>query len=52
MLTEIPGIGPATQKKLIKAFGSVRALQSAASSEIAKVVGNKKAEMVKKVFKT
>jgi excinuclease ABC subunit C len=52
MLTEIPGIGPATQKKLIKAFGSVRALQSAASSEIAKVVGNKKAEMVKNVFKT
>lgn len=44
----IPGIGPATRKKLIKTFGSLRAVTSASDAEIAKVVGPAKAATIKK----
>jgi excinuclease ABC subunit C len=50
MLTELPGIGPATQKKLIKAFGSVRGLQQAPEAEIAELIGAKKAALIKSTF--
>lgn len=47
ILDEIPGIGPATRKKLIKHFGSTRAVMQSPLPEIAKVVGDKKAKAVK-----
>ena len=38
-LLEIPGVGPARQKALIKAFGSLRAVKQATAEEIAQVPG-------------
>ncbi len=46
ILEEIPGIGPATRKKLLKAFGSVKGLKEAAKQDIEKVVGVDKAAKV------
>ena len=45
-LEESPGVGPATRKKLIKVFGSMRTLQSANAADIAKVVGTQKAQTI------
>ena len=45
-LDDLPGIGPGTRKKLIKKFGSLRALGFATPNEIAEVVGVKKAKML------
>lgn len=45
-LDDIPGIGPLTKKKLIRAFGSSRAVNSASENEIAKVIGIKKAQIL------
>lgn len=42
-LEDIPGIGPATRKKLIKTFGSLRSLRTAAPADVAAVIGAKKA---------
>ena len=39
VLDSIPGIGPATRKKLIKQFGSLRAVQTANIEELVKVLG-------------
>ena len=47
-LEEIPGIGPETRKKLIKAFGSVRELASSNIEDIAAIVGKTKAESIRK----
>ncbi len=44
--TKIPGIGPATQKKLVKAFGSLRAARQASLTDLEKIVG-KKASLIK-----
>lgn len=38
-LSDIPGVGPARQRRLLERFGSVRALKSAAPAEIAAVPG-------------
>ena len=48
VLDELPGIGPATKRKLLKEFGSVRAVQAASSASIAEIIGEKKATIVKK----
>jgi excinuclease ABC subunit C len=48
VLEDIPGIGLATKKKLLKAFGSLGAIKQATKSDIAKVVGNKKANQISK----
>ena len=45
-LEEIPGIGPATRRKLIRAFGSLRAVKSATEAEIADVIGKDKAAKI------
>lgn len=45
-LEEIPGIGPATRKKLIKTFGSLRSLKSASAEQIAAVIGESKAKSI------
>lgn len=49
-LEEIPGIGPATRRKLIKYFGSMRAISQAAPEELVKVVGEERAGRIKRVF--
>lgn len=47
-LEDIPGIGPATRKKLIKTFGSVRGLKLIDEADIAAVIGAQKAASIKK----
>ena len=47
LLDEIPGIGPATRKKLLKAFGSVRGITVASETDIAASIGAAKAKVVK-----
>lgn len=49
-LEEIPGIGPATKKKLIKTFGSVRALKTAEPVAIEAAIGKAKADLIQKYF--
>jgi excinuclease ABC subunit C len=51
ILSEVPGVGPATQRKLIKTFGSLRGVSAASQAEIAAVVGNAKAELIAGLFK-
>jgi excinuclease ABC subunit C len=43
MLEDIPGLGPATRKKLIKHFGSLAGVKRATQAEISQVVGPKMA---------
>ncbi len=50
ILDEIPGIGPTTRKKLIKAFGSTRGVGKASQEELAEVIGNKKAALLQGRF--
>lgn len=50
ILEEIPGIGPATRKKIIRHFGSVRALSGVDDAQLAEVIGMSKAKLVKKVL--
>jgi len=45
-LEDIPGIGPATRRALIKSFGSLRGVQSADAGAIAAVIGEKKAKQI------
>lgn len=47
LLDDIPTIGPATRKKLLKTFGSMRGVAQARDFEIEKVVGAKKAAILK-----
>ncbi len=51
MLDEVPTIGPATRKKLIRTFGSMRGLLQASDFEIEKVVGIKKATILKQYLR-
>jgi excinuclease ABC subunit C len=44
VLDDIPGVGPATRKKLIKTFGSTRGISQATTAELAEVVGAAKAK--------
>ncbi len=50
-LTDIDGIGEALSQRLLQHFGSVKALKSAEESEIALVVGIKKAQIIKTALK-
>jgi excinuclease ABC subunit C len=52
LLDEIPGIGPVTRKKLIRKFGSIRAITSANESELVEVLGIKKAGQLKQLIST
>ena len=47
-LEEIPGIGPATRKKLIRSFGSLRGVQAATPEQLTAVVGKVKAQLLGK----
>jgi excinuclease ABC subunit C len=50
-LDDIPGVGPATRKKLIKEFGSLRGVRQASLAEVAAAVGQSKAKVVKERVK-
>ena len=51
-LEEIPGVGPATRRQLIRAFGSVRKLSESSIEEVAGVIGEKKATLVMRYMAT
>jgi excinuclease ABC subunit C len=46
-LLDIPGIGSKTQQELMKAFKTISAIQNASLEELAKVIGEAKAKLVK-----
>lgn len=45
-LEEIPGIGPATRRKLIRTFGSLRAVKAASHEQIVEAIGESKATKI------
>jgi excinuclease ABC subunit C len=45
-LEDIPGIGPTTRKKLIRTFGSLRAVEAATSEQLIAAIGPAKAALV------
>lgn len=45
-LDDIPGVGPATKRKLIRVFGSVRGLRTADEQKIIETVGKSKAAVI------
>jgi excinuclease ABC subunit C len=46
-LTDVPGIGEATKKKLIRHFGSARGVLQARDAELEAVLGDKKAHILR-----
>jgi len=46
LLDDIPGVGPATRKKLLRTFGSMRGVAQADENELIKVLGPTKAAVV------
>jgi excinuclease ABC subunit C len=48
MLDDIPGVGPATRKKLLKTFGSMRGIKQASLNDLVAVVGVAKATLLAK----
>lgn len=46
LLDEIPGVGPATRKKLIREFGSAKGVAQAEINELETSVGVKKAQLI------
>ncbi|HET7630508.1 MAG TPA: helix-hairpin-helix domain-containing protein, partial [Candidatus Saccharimonadales bacterium] len=50
-LEDIPGIGPATRKRLIKRFGSLRGVMSASQTDLAAEIGHAKAGLIKNKLK-
>ncbi len=51
ILDDVPTIGPATRKKLIKTFGSMRGVMQARDWELEKVLGPKKAAILKQYIR-
>ena len=45
-LEEIPGIGPATRRKLIKTFGSLRGVKAATPEQLQQAIGDAKAKLI------
>jgi excinuclease ABC subunit C len=46
VLDEIPGVGPATRKKLVMTFGSVRGVKEATHEQLVAALGEKKAALI------
>ncbi len=46
-LEDIPGVGPATRRKLIRAFGSLRGVKTADEVQLASIVGQKTAAIIR-----
>ncbi len=51
LLDDIPTIGPVTRKKLIRTFGSMRGVMQAREFELIKVVGDKKAAILRQYLR-
>lgn len=51
LLDDIPTIGPATRKKLIRIFGSMRGVAQAREFELIKIVGEKKAVILRQYLR-
>lgn len=51
LLDDIPTIGPETRKKLLKTFGSVRGVVQARDMELEKLVGTKKAVLLRQYLR-
>lgn len=47
-LEAIPGLGPKTKKRLIRQFGSVSAIRQISAEDLAKIIGPKLAQTIKK----
>lgn len=47
-IDDVPGIGPATKRKLIKTFGSVRGISAASSEALVAAVGPQKAAAIER----
>jgi len=52
VLDDIPSIGPSTKRKLLKSFGSLRGVVNASDADLAKIVGAKKAKLLRSHLKT
>jgi excinuclease ABC subunit C len=50
LLEEIPGIGPATRKRLIRRFGSARAVTQASQDQLIEVLGTSQGRLVYQYF--
>lgn len=50
VLEDVPGIGPATRKKLLKTFGSLKGIAEADEVQIAALVGEQKARSIKRLL--
>jgi excinuclease ABC subunit C len=48
LLDDIPTIGPATRKKLLRTFGSMRGITQASQADLAQAVGTTRASLLKK----
>jgi excinuclease ABC subunit C len=46
-LEDVPGIGPATRKKLIRTFGSLRGVRVATPEQLSAAIGQAKAQLVR-----
>lgn len=51
VLDDVPTIGPATRKKLLKTFGSMRGVMQARDWELEKVIGEKKTVILKQYLR-
>lgn len=51
-LTEIKGIGPKISEKLLKEIGSLKKIKEADEKQLAELVGDKKAALIKEHFQT
>lgn len=51
ILDDVPGIGPATRKKLIKTFGSLRGVQQARQAELVQLLGESKATILRQYLR-
>ena len=47
-LEEIPGFGPATRRKLIRTFGSLRAVRIASDEQLISAIGKSKTELLRR----
>ena len=52
LLDDIPTIGPATRKKLIRHFGSLRGVSQARSQELEALIGEKKATILQQYIRS
>ena len=51
LLDEVPTIGPATKKKLLRHFGSVKGIEQARQAELEKLIGEKRAAILRQYLR-